>query len=185
MSKRFSVSWLRHFLQLVDVLKLKLSNTRSFYDSTKWKLQVLHKHEIILVFFVLIWFSKFENQIKTKNTCVIYYLWRTCIFRLVEWKNKRVFDSLSFKTPTNVEKCHINEAKYFLNIFYTYQDFDFKLIQYENHFICMVVATKILYFFIDFWCLLWFQTIYSFLSERISLEHHNFHGFLIPTVKCF
>ena len=34
-----------------------------------------------------------------------------------------MFDSLSFKTPTNVEKCHINEAKYFLNIFYTYQDF--------------------------------------------------------------
>ena len=108
---------------MVDVLKLKLSNTRLFFHSTKRKIQVLHKHEITLVFFVLIWFSKFENQIKTKNTCVIYYLWRTCIFRLVEWKNKRVFDSLSFKTPTNVEKCHINEAKYFLNIFYTYQDF--------------------------------------------------------------
>ena len=120
MSKRFSVSWLRHFLQLVDVLKLKLSNTRSFYDSTKWKLQVLHKHEIILVFFVLIWFSKFENQIKTKNTSVISYLWRTCIFRLVEWKNKRVFDSLSFKTSTNFRKCLNHEIANFLDV---YQDF--------------------------------------------------------------
>ena len=33
-----------HFLKLVDVLKLKLSNTRLFYDSTKQKLQVLHKY---------------------------------------------------------------------------------------------------------------------------------------------
>ena len=123
MSKRFSVSWLRHFLKLVDVLKLKLSNTRLFFHSTKRKIQVLHKHEITLVFFVLIWFSKFENQIKTKNTCVIYYLWRTCIFRLVEWKNKRVFDSLSFKTPTNVEKCHINEANFFFDDLNAYQDF--------------------------------------------------------------
>ena len=123
MSKKFAVSWLRHFLKLVDVLKLKLSNTRLFFHSTKRKIQVLHKYEITLVFFVLIWFSNFENQIKTKNTSVISYLWRTCIFHLVEWKNKRVFDSLSFKTPINVEKCHINEAKYFLNIFYTYQDF--------------------------------------------------------------
>ena len=120
MSKRFSVSWLRHFLKLVDVLKLKLSNTRSFYDSTKQKLQVLHKHEIILVFFVLIWFSKFENQIKTKNTSVISYLWRTCIFHLVEWKNKRVFDSLSFKTSTNFKKCLNHEMANFLDV---YQDF--------------------------------------------------------------
>ena len=114
---------MRHFLKLVDVLKLKVSNTRLFFHSTKWKIQVLHKYEITLVYFVLIWFSNFENQIKTKNTSVISYLWRTCIFHLVEWKNKRVFDSLSFKTPINVKKCHINEAKYFLNIFYTYQHF--------------------------------------------------------------
>ena len=105
------------------MLNSNCQKTHLFYDSTKWKIQVLHKYEITLVFFVLIWFSNFENQIKTKNTSVISCLWRTCIFRLVEWKNKRVFDSLSFKTPTNVEKCHINEAKYFLNIFYTYQHF--------------------------------------------------------------
>ena len=123
MFKKYFASFMWHFSTLMGVLKLKLSNTRLFFHSTKWKIQVLHKYEITLVFFVLIWFSKFENQIKTKNTSVISYLWRTCIFRLVEWKNKRVFDSLSFKTPTNVEKCHINEAKYFLNIFYTYQDF--------------------------------------------------------------
>ena len=120
MFKKFAVSWLRHFLKFVDVLKLKLSNTCLFYDSTKRKIQVLHKYEITLVFFVLIWFSNFENQIKTKNTSVISCLWRTCIFRLVEWKNKRVFDSLSFKTSTNFRKCLNHEIANFLDV---YQDF--------------------------------------------------------------
>ena len=143
MSKKFVISWLRHFLELVYVLKLKLSNTCLFYDSTKRKIQVLHKYEITLVFFVLIWFSNFENQIKTKNTSVISCLWRTCIFRLVEWKNKRVFDSLSFKTPTNVEKCHINEAKYFLNIFYTYQDFRLGGFMFHRAIDWILVCTKI------------------------------------------
>ena len=107
-------------MKLVDDLKLKLSNTCLFYDSTKRKIQVLHKYEITLVFFVLIWFSNFENQIKTKNTSVISCLWRTCIFRLVEWKNKRVFDSLSFKTSTNFRKCLNHEIANFLDV---YQDF--------------------------------------------------------------
>ena len=35
------------------------------------------------------------------------------------------------KTPTNIKKCHINEAKYFLNIIYTYQDF--RLLRFVFH----------------------------------------------------
>ena len=122
MFKKYFASFMWHFSTLVGVLKLKLSNTRLFFHSTKRKIQVLHKYEITLVFFVLIWFSNFENQIKTKNTSVISCLWRTCIFRLVEWKNKRVFDSLSFKTSTNFRKCLNHEIANFLDV---YQDFPF------------------------------------------------------------
>ena len=125
-------------------LKLKLSNTCLFYDSTKRKIQVLHKYEITLVFFVLIWFSNFENQIKTKNTSVISCLWRTCIFRLVEWKNKRVFDSLSFKTSTNFRKCLNHEIANFLDV---YQDFPFVGVVFSRaihwHFPCLLYGLDV------------------------------------------
>ena len=49
MFKRYFASFMWHFSTLVGVLKLKMSTTCLFYDSTKRKIQVLHKEEITLV----------------------------------------------------------------------------------------------------------------------------------------